>query len=195
MEDTTEKTSDSVLEELMRDVEEHSSETKVGTVVHKGSEEAPAPMVISSIEGGGKVKVYDTLTGEMSWVLYNPDTGGMLRTILRRKRPDGTYIFQLKKPPFEPARGTLKCLLHSTNPNRERYDQMGLPVCRKANLTAPYMVEKHMRNRHPTAWGIIEKEKADKEKAEEREYQRGIIELAKGGSKAPLYVSDKEKKK
>lgn len=194
-----EKTTDEVLEELMRDVKEHSSETQVGTVVHKGDGEVPVPMVISSITGGGKVKVYDTRTGEMSWVLYNPDTGGMLRTILRRKRSDGTYVFSLKKPSFEPVRGILKCFLHPDNPNRERYSKMGLPVCRKSNLTAPYMVEKHMRNRHPTAWAIIEKEKLDKEKAEDREFQRGIIGLAKGTTigtpEAPLYVSDKDKAK
>ena len=175
-------------------MKEHSSETTVGTVVHKGDGETP-PMIVSSITGGGKVKVYDTLTGEMSWVLYNPDTGGMLKQILRRRRPDGTYVFTTKKPAFEPARGILKCFLHPDNPERKRYDLIGLPVCRKSNLTAPYMVEKHMKNRHPTAWAIIEKEKLDKEKAEDREFQRGIINLAKGKTEPPLYVSDKDKAK
>lgn len=198
MEDTINK-DDAMLEEMLRDVEEFASETKTGTVVHKGDEDVPAPVIISSIEGGGKVKVYDTKTGEMSWVLYNRDTGGMLRGALRQKNPDGTHRFQLKKPPFEPPKGTLRCYLHPDNPERELYNKMGLPVCRKSNITAPYMVEKHMKNRHPTAWAIIEKEKVDREKKEDREFNRSLISLASGKTvgtpEAPLYVSKKDKQK
>lgn len=196
MEDTK---ADAVLEEMLAGVKEHSSESQVGTVVHKGDGDVP-PMIISSISSGGKVQVYDTKTGEMSWVLYNKDTGGMLRGILKRKRPDGSRIFTLAKPSIEPVRGTLKCLLHPDVIDRERYNTMGLPVCKKSNLTAPYMVEKHMKNRHPSAWAILDKEKQDKEKAEDRSFQRALYEAV--GSKAvdktpeaPLYISKKDKAK
>lgn len=192
------KEQEATLEEMLRDIKEYPGETKVGTIVHKGDAESPAPMVISSITGRGKVQVWDTKTGEMSWVLYNPDTGGMLRGLLKLKYPDGSPRFTTNKPDIEPPRGILKCLLHPEGPNRERYNEVGLPICKKSNITAPYMVEKHMKNRHPSAWAIIEKERVDKEKAEDKEFQRGIINLAKGSvepEKAPLYVSNKDKAK
>lgn len=198
--------SNAVLEGMMAEVKEHASETGVGTVVSKGEDGMP-PMIISSVTGGGKVKVYDTLTGEMSWVLYNKDTGGMLRGILAQKRADGTRMYTLNKPAFEPVRGVYQCLLHKDNPNRSHYTEMGLPVCKKSNITAPYMVEQHMRNRHPSAWRIIERERTDREKLDDREFQRGIIEMAAGRrveepvielpveDKPPLYVSNKDKAK
>ncbi len=184
-----------ILDQMLLDVKEHQGETGVGTVVKKGGGDVP-PMIISSISGGGKVKVYDTLTGEMSWVLYNKDTGGMLRGVLTQKRENGTRMYTLDKPNFEPVKGTLQCFLHKDNPNRVHYTEMGLPVCRKSNITAPFMVEQHMKNRHPSAWKIIQREKEDLVKQEEREFQRSIISLAVSkGDEAPLYVSKKDKLK
>jgi len=192
-EDTQQTEHDATLEQMLQDAEQKTASGEVvsGTVVHKGGDESPAPMIISSITHGDKVKVYDTITGEDSWVLYNPETGGLLRQVLRRKRPDGSRMFDLK-PPLDkmgniirPVRGIHKCLLHKDGPNREHYNQMGLPVCNKDNITAPYMVEKHMKNRHPTAWGIIERERQDAEKKEDRDFQRGIIEMAAGRNQEP----------
>jgi len=183
---TTQDTSEAILEEMLRDLEKEKPEPSgEGDVVSRGDEDTPVPMIISSVTGRGRKQVYDTKTGEMSWVLYNPDTGGMLRAVLRRKREDGTPMFTLRKPSFEPERGVLKCLLHPDNPNRKEYNKMGLPVCKKDNITASYMVERHMKNRHPSAWAIIDKELKDKEKQEDRDFQRGIVELARGKVESP----------
>lgn len=52
-----------------------------------------------------------------------------------------------------------------------------------------------MKSRHKTAWEAIEEERKDREKKEDRDFQRSIISRTVPEEKAPLYVSDKDKKK
>jgi len=196
MEDTTkteeQKQADVMIEEMQRDAESVppvGDETKVGTVVHRGDAETPTPIIVSSIEGGDKVYIYDTKTGERSRANKN-----QLRQILRWQHPDGTYKFTTRKMESKVKAGILKCLLHADNPKREHYDELGLPTCRKSNITAPYMVEQHMKKRHPSAWATIEKERTDAERKEDREFQHAVLS-AVTPEKPPLYVSDKDKKK
>ena len=166
------------IEEMLRDAEalREPSDLLKQPVVHKGDENVPMPMVISTIEGGSFIPLYDTITGERSRVPYN-----MLRQLLRRKRKDGSLVFTTAKPSISPKVGSLKCMLHPEAPNRNHYDELGLPVCRKSNLTSPYMVRRHMEKRHPSAWATIEEERKAKEKIEERDFQRSLLT----GVKAP----------
>jgi len=55
------------------------------------------------------------------------------------------------------SEGTHKCLLHPDNPERKRYDGLGLPICLKNNLLAEN-VTTHMRTRHVREWAIISKD-------------------------------------
>jgi hypothetical protein len=157
------------LEEMMARAQAAPEPGSKDRVVSKGDVETP-PMVLTELTSAGYVWIYETDTGERSKANRN-----MLDQLLKIRNKDGTFRFTTKKPDNEPVRGTLKCMLHADDPNRAHYAELGLPVCRKSNLTAPYMVEMHMRNRHPSAWATIEKEKFDKEKEEDRAFQRLIL--------------------
>ena len=118
---------------------------------------------------------------------------------LRKKRPDGSTVFTTQKPPFEPKQGTHLCMLHLNHPDREKWDELGLPRCPKDNLRNPFQVRRHMQKRHKVEWGAIqeeitrqEKEEVKAEKARTREFQEALINQAK--PEAPLYVSPKKKK-
>lgn len=135
--------------------------------------------MVMTIEDTGLVVIYRTTTGEPVKVLKY-----MLPEYLKARNADGTLQFAANKPAFEPKRGTLKCLLHPNGENRKHYDELGLPVCKKSNISAPYMVEQHMKKRHPSAWAIIERERTDREKEDDKEFQRFIVrELAKATKK------------
>ena len=143
----------------------------------------------------GRVFIYDTLTREQSEVLLT-----MLPQMMRKVRPDGTKVFTEIKPNEGPVRGNLKCKLHADDPNRAYYDTLGLPVCRKSNLTAPFHVIRHMKSRHKVEWEILEQARKDeeiarreRERLEDREFQRSL--MGQKTEKPPLYVSDKDKKK
>jgi hypothetical protein len=152
-------------------------------------------MVTSEMSSAGYVFIYDTETGEQSKCNNN-----MLRQMLGLQRPNGRPVYTTRPPKEPPKRGTYKCLLHPDGPNRKHYDDLGLPTCRKANLTSPFQVNRHMQKRHPVEWATIESERVSREKQEERDFQRGLVAMASGTKtvgtpEAPLYVSDKDKKK
>ena len=133
------------------------------------------PAVITKIESAGYVVVYNTKTCEPSLVNRN-----MLTTQLKKRHKDGTLAFTTIKPSKKPFRGTLTCMLHPDSPNRPHYNNLGFAVCRKSNLTSPHQVERHMMHRHPQEWATIEKERIQKEKQEDRDFQRSLMENLKG---------------
>jgi len=156
-----------VLEEMVR-LAQRADEPgdRPGTVIHKGSDDS-APMVVSTISSAGYCWIYDTESAEPSRVNRN-----MLLTKLKQTRADGSYVFTTVKPSFSPKRGTFQCLLHTSNPERERYSLLGFGTCPKSNLTSPMQVELHMQHCHKTEWRTIQQEKVEKEKSEERELRK-----------------------
>lgn len=143
---------------------------KPNSVVHRGDEELPAPMAMARLESAGYVYIYDTRTGERSLTNRN-----MLPMQLKKSRPDGAPLFTAKNPGISPKRGKFRCLLHAEHADRPHYDAMGLPTCRKAGILSPYEVQRHMEHRHRVEWGAIEKDRNDREKEEERAFQRGLL--------------------
>jgi hypothetical protein len=143
------------------------------SVVHHGDGELPASMTMARLESAGYVYIYDTRTGERSLTNRN-----MLPMQLKKLRPDGAPFFSVKNPGITPKRGTFKCLLHTEHADRPRYDAMGLPTCRKADIPSPYDVQRHMEHRHRVEWGAIEKDRKDREREEERAFQRGLLTAA-----------------
>jgi len=142
-----------------------------GKVVNKGDSDNPAPAMISSISSAGYVYMWDTRTGERSVTNRN-----MLPTQLKKKRLDGSRVFTVIDPGIPVRRGNLKCMLHTKDPNRERWNQLGLAVCTKENITSGYQVIQHMKHRHKEEWALIEKERLDTEKAEDRANQQAMTE-------------------
>lgn len=141
-----------------------------GRIIHGGDEDAPVPILASSVTSAGYVTVYDTQTREPSVV--NQDLLGFQ---LRKLRADGTRAFTRIKPKSAPVRGTLKCMLHPDNPQRREYDGIGFKTCPKANLMTPFDVENHMKARHKKEWATLEAERMRTEKAEERAFQKQMM--------------------
>ena len=187
MEDTKVEDNTAIIEQMLRDAEkaEEPSEMARNPVIHKGDEDVPVPM-IGKVTSAGYVTVYDTKTGVPSKVNNN-----MIRSMLKKKRADGSPVFGIRQT-VKPVVGTFNCLLHQSDPNREHYDAIGLAVCPKGNLASIYQVRRHMLKKHKVEWDAIEQERTDKEKQEDRDFQRLLLSRA---TEAPLYISAKDKKK
>lgn len=130
-------------------------------------------MVVKTYQDAGVVPIYDIETGAMSLTSVN-----MLPAQLRKLNAEGKRMFTHRPPVQPPVQGELKCWLHPDNPARSEYDRLGLPTCHKANLPSPYQVEQHMRRRHPTAYETVERIRQERERAEDREWQRQIAMAA-----------------
>ncbi|KKN74734.1 hypothetical protein LCGC14_0387760 [marine sediment metagenome] len=199
MEDTQTTTQDneSLIQEALRDAKlvDLPSELKANPVIHRGDTELDAPMTVKELSSAGYVYVWDSRTGERAPVLYY-----MLPSILRRRREDGSFIWTTNNPGITPKRGTHKCLLHKDNPNREEYDKMGLKTCRKSNIINAFEVKQHMSKKHPKEWEAIEDQRKERERQEDRSFQKSLYEAVGGKTtekaeeKPPVYVSDKPPK-
>lgn len=164
-----------LIEEMIRGAEgaEEPGEIVRQRVIHEGDEDLPVPMVATKLVSAGYVYIYDTETGECSLTNRN-----MLPAQLKKKRPDGSNVFTTLKPAIPPKRGNLKCMLHPKGSNRKHYDELGLAVCPKDNLTSPFQVRRHMEKRHKMEWGAIEQERIDAEKKQDREFQEVLLKAA-----------------
>jgi len=138
------------------------------------------------------ITLWNTKTGLSS--KYKVYSAQMLLTKLKQKDADGIPLFTTTKPKITPPRGKLKCLLHKDDPNRKHYDEEGFPTCPKDNLSTPFHVKRHMQKRHKVEWASIEEERKEREKQEERDFQRALLNKV-SGEKPPLYISDKDKAK
>lgn len=191
MEDTQTKTdNDVMIEEMLRDAKEAPEPGTMEKVIHRGDEKQPAPMTLAELTSAGWCYIYETKDGQRSICNRN-----MLPQLLKVKNPDKTLRFTTRKPDYEPKVGTLKCLLHQDDPNRTHYSEIGFATCPKSNITSPYQVTQHMRKRHPVEWASIEKERTDKERKEDRDFQHKLMDRVAGEEKPPLYVSKKDKEK
>ncbi len=139
-------------------------------IIHEGNDNVPSPMVVTTLRSAGYSYIWDTVTHERSLINNN-----MLPSAFKKKRPDGSRVFTADEPKELPARGTLKCMLHSDNPNREYYDSLGLPVCLKANLTSPFQVKRHMQKRHKMEYEALEEERLQAEKDRNIQLQEALI--------------------
>lgn len=185
--------SQELIEEMERDAEvaAEPGELKAKQILHKGDDELPSPMMATEIKSAGYVYIYDTRTGDRSLCNRN-----MLVQHLKKKRDDGSLVFTTKDPEFRPPKGTLKCMLHKDSPDRAHYDELGLATCTKNNLKSKYQVIRHMQKRHKMEWETIEQERKDREREDDRDFQRLLMDRALSEPKGepPLYVSDKKKK-
>jgi hypothetical protein len=170
--------SDALITEMLLtvdEVEKQPTRLTIKEILHRGDEDLPIQMVVGALKEAGYVYIYDTKTRERS--LCDRD---MLKTKLRQTRPDGTRVFTVDKPKTPPFRGSIKCLLHPDSTEREHYNQMGLPTCRKSNLINEYERDLHMQKKHKQEWRTLEARRARREREEDRELQRALIASAQG---------------
>jgi len=191
---------EALLQDMLQRAERADEPGDPNKIVQKGDDETP-PTVVTTLKSAGYSYIYDTETRERSLINNN-----MLPSALKKKRPDGSSVFTAIKPDELPKRGAYKCMLHPDNPNREYYDSLGLPVCLKANLTAPFQVRRHMQKRHRMEYEALEEERLQAEKDRSTKLQESLIMAVGGKMPEPtatpsesvltteepeLYVSDK----
>ena len=151
------------IEEMMRDAEmaDEPGDLEAGKVI---SASADMTMSTSELQSAGYVYVYDTRTANRSVVNRN-----MLQQQLEKRREDGSFAFSTRKPEgVKPIVGTMKCFLHEDDPNREKYDSMGLVRCQKSNFFTEMDRERHLRTRHPRAFATLENERTREDRDAER---------------------------
>ena len=149
---------------------------KVRDIIHKGDEGFPAAVVASALSSAGYCWIYDTKTAERSLTNLN-----MLPTALRKRREDGSIVFTTVKPSIPVIRGAFKCRLHADDASRSHYDTLGLPVCRKSNLTSPFQVLRHMQKRHRMEWETIELERTTAEKEGAKAHDAALLAALTAG--------------
>ena len=173
-----------LLEQLIQEAEEAAEPVGLqpDDVVHRPDEDLPVPMVASLLTSAGYVYIYDTRTGDRSITNRNMLVNQLKKTRQRADAypgyPEGSFVFSTVKPKIERIQVTFTCLLHADRPERAHYDTMGLAVCRKANLPTQFQVLQHMQHRHRVEWATIELERTQREKVEEREFQRSLMSMA-----------------
>lgn len=127
--------------------------------------------------GPGYVTVYDTRTGEPSIVDMN-----RLQGQLRKHHSNPDFPEWIGRPAFGfeqtviPWRGSFKCLLHKEGPDRTHYTEMGLSSCSKSTIPNQYEVIAHMQLKHRREWQLIEQERENIRREEDREWQRSLME-------------------
>jgi hypothetical protein len=144
-----------------------------GTIVGHDTE-STFPAAVSSVSSAGYVYMYDTKTGDRSLTNRN-----MLPAQLTKKRPDGSTVFTVIKPPFEPPKGTIACYLHANHPDRARFERMGFPTCPQGSLQAEYHLDSHMKAKHKQEWALLESERVKSLERDERTDRRTTLDLMK----------------
>ena len=165
------------IEEMMRDAEmaDEPGELKAGKVISATSD---MTMSTSELQSAGYVYVYDTRTARRSVVNRN-----MLQQQLEKRREDGSFAFSTRKPEgVESIVGTIKCFLHEDDPNRKKYDQMGLVRCKKSNFFTEMDRERHLKTRHPRAFATRENERTREDREAERLERIALTETIKNMS-------------
>lgn len=190
-----------------------------GEDVIKGTEAEPSGMHVSSLRFKGYVRVWDTKTGVESlqpwWVLWQTMTF---------KHPDGTLMYTRVNPRIPQNHGEdLFCPLNPDSPEHALLAGKGFKPCRKRHIPHQDAVSRHVLKSHKRAHAAIERDRVDRQRAEDRAIQMRAIETNErfmetllgravdtavpeaqsvtiaystdgvAGQDAPLYVSDKPK--
>jgi hypothetical protein len=198
----TTETNDAIIEAMIEQAQGAPRQgTQVGEVVSKGDDpEAPAPMIVHSLEGDDRIILYNTRTGVPSY--FVKDNAPRLRQAMKQRFNDGKK--ELVWSPTQtvtPRMGTHPCMLHASDPNRAHYDEMGMAVCPAGKLASPYEVQQHMMKKHPKEWGAIEHERIERERLEDRAAQAAMMNTLAGKAttepteepERELYVSKKDR--
>ena len=133
---------ENLIQEMLRDAKKTNlgGDFEANPIIHRGDSDVPAPMVVNKVTNAGYVFVWDSRTFKKAPVLYY-----MLPQVLRQRREDGSYRWQVVDPGKKPKQGTFKCMLHAEGENRPHYDELGFRVCRKENMTNLHQVSLHMK--------------------------------------------------
>jgi len=124
---------------------------------------------LMTISGAGRVLTYHSQTGEPT-----PCNRNMLLHHLRKTLPDGGFAYTLQDPGFRPRKGQVKCMLHP-DVRLPEYDSYGFPVCMSAHIPNNYEMRQHMKNRHRAAFQALELMREERQREEDRQFQRELL--------------------
>lgn len=143
-----------------------------GEVLSRGdSAEAPVPMRVSDLRYKGYVQVWDTQTGVESlqpwWLLWQT---------MRKRREDGSLAFTRTNPNIPQDNGEdMFCPLNPLAPAGQRFSGKGFKPCKKRHIPHWDALQRHIQKSHGRAWEAMERERHDRERAEDRELQRAAL--------------------
>ena len=145
---------------------------KAGEILNRPSEDQPAPMRVSDLAFKGYVEVWDTQTGIQSlqprWLLWQA---------LRKIRPDGSLVFTRVNPKIAPNHGAdLRCPLNPASPDYPRLKAMGFKQCTKQHIPHQDALMRHVKKSHVRAWDAMEREREDRQREEDRQLQRDMLQ-------------------
>ncbi len=172
---------EALIQEMLRDSQkaEPPGEMVKNPIIHRGDASQPAPMTVKEMSDAGWVWLWNTETLDRVAVLYY-----RVPQLLRQRRPDGSFRWTTNELKDKPYRGSIKCMLHPDNPDRQHYNEMGLPVCKKENITSPHQLVMHMAKKHKMEYAAIKKEIEDTEKEEERQLRLALLKEQRMARKA-----------
>lgn len=131
---------------------------------------------VNSLEYKGYVRVWDTRTGIESlqprWLLWQT---------MQKTREDGTRVFTTQNPHIPQEHGSdLKCPLHPDSPDHDRLVGMGFRPCKKQHIPHQDGLMRHIRKSHVRMWEVLEEEKRQRERDEDRALQRETLQVMTG---------------
>lgn len=148
-----------------------STYLKTGDVLVSPEGADPSGMHVSALRFKGYVEVWDTVTGDKSlqpwWLMWQT---------MNKRRPDGTLVFTRTDPHIAPNHGAdLFCPLHPESPEFASLSGMGFKACKKRHIPHEAARTHHVRSSHKRAWDAIERARAERQRAEDRELQLATI--------------------
>lgn len=152
-------------------------------IVHKSNAEVPVPIIRTATKSAGYVYLRRNSNGALVMINKN-----QLLQVLKLRLPDGRPSFL---PPSTPWQGHKiiaigKCLLHPSDPNRGKWDELGLPVCMKSNMPKQ-SIRPHMMLKHKMAWNAIQEvqreQREDRRDKNQEIMAKGIEKVLKGRKK------------
>lgn len=144
-------------------------------------DEAELHTFVDKREDFDTVVVYNVMDGTSSTILVS-----MLSKQLRKRFPRSAEIperlwgkraFALEKPELA-AKPVFTCWFHPDSPKKEGLRAVGFGdrVCAKANIPDVMNVVLHMQRKHPQEYKIIEANRAEMDRQEERTLRRQEVE-------------------
>jgi hypothetical protein len=187
------------LREALEAPEPHAKGEPVGTLIHATPDTVSpggAPVVPgegssgSSAVGAFELNVEEGSGWRWAWNTRSYERSRFLTYMLAQKLSEkftgsNQYVWTTRQPKDDqgnvlyPLRGDNLCILHENHPDRKYHVFLGLPTCRKANLTSPFQVRLHAQHRHSQEWGVLEEERSNAREDLDRRAQEATITLAK----------------
>ena len=180
------------LEQMMAE-ETSKSQEELEQLEGVGQELTLEPTGVQTDAGSKLVTIYHRLTGAPRTIPKVYAEQALLKRFRAKDGAglDGTFVFSTK-PTVPYVLGTVRCLLHPSQPERPQYDAWGIPTCHSEHFPSEYEARRHVENDHPSAWTRLQQIKTEAQAEEDRMLQRESIRIQNelllstlGGKQAP----------